>query len=78
MTVTVRSTTNITDYVGMKGVISPKDDLYYVLKNNLNLPKRYSEAINGRGQTIKWLKDKRTKGQTMIYNALPRKLRIDN
>jgi len=30
------------------------------------------------GQTIKWLKDKRTKRQTMIYNALPRKLRIDN
>ena len=30
------------------------------------------------GQTIKWLKDKRTKRQTMIYNILPRKLRIDN
>jgi len=30
------------------------------------------------GQTMKWLKDKRTKRQTMIYNTLPRKLRIDN
>jgi len=27
---------------------------------------------------MKWLKDKTTKGQTMIYNTLPRKLRIDN
>jgi hypothetical protein len=44
----------------------------------LKLPKRHSDAINGRGQTIKWHKDKRTKGQTMIYNTLPRKLRIDN
>jgi hypothetical protein len=34
--------------------------------------------MNGRGQRIKWIKDKRTKGQTMIYNTLPRKLRIDN
>ena len=32
----------------------------------------------GEVQTIKWLKDKRTKRQTMIYNTLPRKLRIDN
>jgi hypothetical protein len=26
--------------------------------------------MNGRGQRIKWIKDKRTKGQTMIYNTL--------
>ena len=32
----------------------------------------------GEGQTIQWLTDKRTKGQTMIYNTLHRKLRIDN
>jgi hypothetical protein len=42
------------------------------------LIKRYSDAINGGGQTIKWYTDKTTKGQTMIYNTLPRKLRIDN
>jgi hypothetical protein len=42
------------------------------------LPTRYSDAINEKGQTIQWLKDKTTKGQTMIYNTLPRKLRIDN
>jgi len=30
------------------------------------------------GQKIKWLKDKMTKRKTMIYNILPRKLRIDN
>ena len=27
---------------------------------------------------LKWLQDKRTKRQAMIYNAVPRKLRIDN
>jgi hypothetical protein len=32
----------------------------------------------GKEQIIKWLKDKKTKGQTMVYNKLPRKLRIDN
>ena len=30
------------------------------------------------GQTINWLKDKRTTRQTMIYSILPRKLRIDH
>ena len=31
------------------------------------------------GETIKWLKDKRQKKrQAVIYNTLPRKLRIDN
>jgi hypothetical protein len=32
----------------------------------------------GEGQTIQWLKDKRTNGQTMTYNTLHRKLMIDN
>ena len=32
----------------------------------------------GEEQTMKSLKDKRTKEQTMIFNTLHRKLRIDN
>jgi hypothetical protein len=31
----------------------------------------------GEEQIIKWLKDKKTKGQTMVYNTLPRKLKIE-
>ena len=30
------------------------------------------------GQKIQWLKDKRTKRQTMIYNTLPRTLNKGN
>ena len=32
----------------------------------------------GEGQTMQSLKDKRTKGQTMILNTLHTKLRFDN
>jgi hypothetical protein len=32
----------------------------------------------GEGQTIQWQTDKRKNGQTMTYNTLHIKLRIDN
>jgi hypothetical protein len=32
----------------------------------------------GEGQTIQWLADKRTNGQTMTYNTIHIKLRNDN
>ena len=40
-------------------------------------PKDYSKAINPRNTDNTMAKRKRTKGQTMIYKTLHRKLRIE-
>jgi hypothetical protein len=50
----------------------------YEFRNNYRSLVLCQRPELGEEHTIKRLKDKRTKGQTMVYNTLPRKQRIDN
>ena len=77
MTVTVRSTTIITDYDGMLGVHSLRWSLICT-QEKIEVTKEAPGCHKWERADNKTIKDKTTKGQTMIYNTLPRKLRIDN
>ena len=46
-------------------------------KKSLLIPTGYSEDVKGRRQTIQWPKKKRTKGETMMYKTLRKKLKIE-
>jgi len=46
------------------------------LKNCLKIPNGKSESVNRRRVDITMAKRERTKGQTMIYTTLHRKLKI--